>query len=162
MNVIIYPDPTNPAPSRLQVVYPGGDTLEDYAFKYLEPYGIEYLIVDRDSIPNSGQISSAQILEIVGGSPVYGYDLNAAKDIATGINSRYWQTQYNTGLLGLSITNDFQLNLAIATPENERTADQIAAVEFLTGLNGLQNDIQTQIDDATTGEELITILNQLG
>jgi len=162
MNVIIYPDPTNPAPSRIQIVYAGGDTLEQYAFKYLEPYNIEYLIVDQATIPAAGQIYFAQTLEISGGFPVYGYDLSFAKDIASGVNASYFQAQYNNGLLGLSITNDYQLNLAIATPEAERTADQVAAVEFMIGINGLQTSVQEQIDTATTGEQLITILNQLG
>jgi hypothetical protein len=88
--------------------------------------------------------------------------LDEAKSIATATNSTYWQNQYNNGLLGLSITNDYQLQLAIATPEDERTAEQLAAVEFLTGINTLQNEVQSNIDAATTGEEIIQILGQLG
>jgi hypothetical protein len=93
---------------------------------------------------------------------VWSYDLDEAKSIATATNSTYWQNQYNNGLLGLSITNDYQLQLAIATPEDERTAEQLAAVEFLTGINTLQNEVQSNIDAATTGEEIIQILGQLG
>jgi hypothetical protein len=93
---------------------------------------------------------------------VWSYDLDEAKSIATATNSTYWQNQYNNGLLGLSITNDYQLQLAIATPEDERTADQIAAVEFMIGINGLQTLVQDEIDAATTGEEIIQILSQLG
>ena len=162
MNVILYPDPSNPAPSRVQVVYPANDTLEEYAFKYLDPYGIEYVIVDQSTLPNAGQISNYLLMEIVSGSPVFSYDVAGAKDCATSYNSIYWQTQYDQGILGLSIDNSYQLNLAIATPENERTADQIAAVEFMTGTNSLQMEVQDQIDAATTGEEIIAILNQLG
>jgi hypothetical protein len=162
MDVIVYADPENPAPSRLQVMYPGLDTLEESAFKYLDPFGIEYAIVDSSVIPDSPYIYAAQTVEIVSGAPVFGWDFTYAQQIATKYNSRYWQFQYNEGVYGLTITNEYQLNLAIATPEPERTADQVAAVEFLTGVNGLQLDVQDQIDAATTGEELITILNQLG
>lgn len=162
MNVLIYSDQTNPAPSRPQIVYAGGDTLEEYAFKYLNPYFITYLIVDQSVIPNSPVIYHAQTLEIVGGAPIFGWDVTYAKEIATGANSKYWQQQYSQGLLGLTINNDYQLQLAIATPENERTADQTAAVEFMIGINGLQVSVQDQINSATTGEELIQILSQLG
>mgnify|MGYP006299132319 CR=1 FL=1 len=162
MNVLLYTDPAYPAPSRVQLVYPGNDTLEEYAFKFLEPYSIEYTIIDQSLLPDASYLYNYLLLEFVDGDPVFSYDVPGAKDYATAFNSQYWQTQYNDGLLGLSITNDYQLQLAIATPENERTADQIAAVEFLTGINGLQNDVQTQIDAATTGEELIAILNTLG
>jgi hypothetical protein len=162
MNVIIYPDPSNPAPSRLQIVYPGNDTLEEYAFKHLDPYGIEYQIVDYGVIPQASTIYSAQLLEFVSGAPVFSFDVPLAKEIASGINSRYWQTQYNIGLLDVGITNDYQLQLAVATPEAERTADQVAVIEFMTGINGLQAETQDQIDAATTGEEIIQILSQLG
>jgi hypothetical protein len=94
--------------------------------------------------------------------PVFGWDLDYAKYLANSYNASYFQAQYNQGLVGLSISNDYQLNLAIATPENERTADQVAAVEFLSGLNQLQTSIEDQIAAATTGEEIISILSQLG
>jgi|688.fasta_scaffold104399_2 hypothetical protein len=162
MDVIIYPDPSSPAPSRLQVVFPANDTLEEYAFKYLESYSIDYLTVEYSTIPQSPYIGAAQLVEFVSGDPVYSYDLDEAKDIASGINSRYWQNQYDAGLLGVGITNDYQLQLAVATPEGERTADQIAAIEFMSGINGLQTEVQDEIDAATTGEEIITILSQLG
>jgi hypothetical protein len=162
MNVLIYPDQTNPAPSRLHIVYAGGDTLEEYAFKYLDPYFIEYLIVDQSVIPDSPAIYHAQTLEIVGGAPVFGWDVAYAKEIATSMNSQYWQTQYSVGLLGLNFTNSYQIQLALATPEDERTANQVAAIEFLTGVNQLQTELQLEIDAATTGEELIQILSQLG
>jgi hypothetical protein len=94
--------------------------------------------------------------------PTFDWVLDEAQRAATNYNAQYWQAQYNEGLLGLSITNDYQLQLAIATPEGERTADQVAAVEFLSGINGLQQSVQDQIDAATSGAELISILNQLG
>lgn len=162
MQVIVYADPENPAPSRLQVMYAGLDTLEDSAFKYLDPYGTPYVITDNSVIPASPYIYYAQTVEIVNGAPVFGWDFPYAQQIATEYNSSYWQNQYNQGLLGLSISNPYQLQLAIATPEDERTADQTAAVEFLSGINGLQQSIQDQIDAATTGEELIQILSTLG
>jgi hypothetical protein len=162
MNVIIYPNPSMPAPAPVVIVSPGNDTLEEYAFKYLDPFGIGYLIVPKASLPNASYIYPSLLLEISGGAPVWSYDLAQAKDIATDTNSNYWQNQYNTGLLGLSITNDYQLQLAIATPEDERTAEQLAAVEFLSGISTLQTQVQTNIDAATTGEEIIQILGQLG
>lgn len=162
MNVIVYADPENPAPSRLQVMYEGEDTLEQAAFKFLEPYSIPYSIIDYAQIPQSPFIYHAQTVEIVNDLPVFGWDLGYAQQLATAYNSQYWQSQYNQGLLGTGISNDYQLQLAIATPEDERTAEQTAAVEFLSGINGLQQSIQDQIDAATTGEELITILSQLG
>jgi hypothetical protein len=162
MNVIVYADPTNPAPSKLQILYAGLDTLEEAAFKLLDPYNIPYSIVDVSEIPDSPFISTAQTVEIVGGAPVFGWDFTEAQQIATNLNAAYWQMQYNQGVLGLSISNAYQLQLAIATPEDERTADQVAAVEFMTGINGLQQSTQDNIDAATTGEELIQILSQLG
>jgi hypothetical protein len=162
MEVIVYADPENPAPSRLQVMYPGLDTLEESAFKFLDPYGIEYAIVDNSVIPDSPYIYEAQTVEIVSGAPVFGWDFTYAQQIATKYNAKYWQIEYNQGVYGLNISNEYQLNLAIATPEPERTADQVAAVEFLTGINGLQQSVQDSIDAATTGEELITILSSLG
>jgi hypothetical protein len=143
-------------------MYAGLDTLEDAAAKFLDPYGTPYVIVDESVIPSSPYIYPAQTVEIVNNLPVFGWDFPAAQTIATNYNSTYWQNQYNQGLLGLAISNDYQLNLAIATPENERTADQVAAIEFLTGINGLQQSTQDQIDAATTGEQLIQILSQLG
>jgi hypothetical protein len=162
MNVLLYPDPENPAPSRLQLAFPANDTLEEYAFKYLEPYGINYLIVDFSVLPNASSIYDMLLVDISSGVPVFSYDVPAAKSYATAVNSSYWQQQYNNGLLGLSITNDYQLQLAIATPEDERTANQVAAIEFLTGVNQLQTELQLEIDAATTGEEIIQILSQLG
>jgi hypothetical protein len=162
MNVIVYADPSTPAPSRLQIMYAALDTLEDSAFKYLDPFNIPYVITDVSVIPESPFISAAQLVEIVNGLPIFSWDIPASKEIATSINAQYWQQQYDNGLLGLSVTNDYQLQLAIATPENERTADQVAAIEFMTGINGLQQSVQEQIDAATTGEEIIQILSQLG
>jgi hypothetical protein len=162
MNVLLYPDPENPAPSRLQLAFPANDTLEEYAFKYLEPYGINYLIVDSSVLPDASSIYNMLLVDISSGVPVFSYDVPAAKSYATAVNSSYWQQQYNNGLLGLSITNDYQLQLAIATPENERTAEQLAAVEFLAGINTLQAQVEDDINSATTGEEIIQILGQLG
>jgi hypothetical protein len=162
MEVIVYADPETPAPSRLQVMCPGLDTLEQSAFKYLDPFGIEYVIIDSSVIPDSPYIYAAQTVEIVSGAPVFGWDFTYAQQIATKYNSKYWQIQYDEGVYGLAISNEYQLNLAIATPESERTADQVAAVEFLTGINGLQQSVQDQINAATTGEQLIAILNTLG
>ena len=162
MQVIVYADPENPAPSRLQVMYQGLETLEQSAFKFLEPYNIPYVIVDNSVLPASPYIYHAQTVEIVSGAPVFGWDFPYAQQLATNYNSNYWQIQYNQGLLGLSISNDYQLQLAIATPENERTADQVAAVEFMSGINNLQQSVQDNIDAATTGEELISILSGLG
>jgi hypothetical protein len=162
MNVIVYADPTTPAPSRLQIMYAGLDTLEESAFKYLDAYGIPYAIVDASVVPASPYIAETQTVEIVDGLPVFDWDFTAAQTLATNYNSAYWQSQYNQGLLGLAITNPYQLQLAIATPEDERSADQTAAIEFMSGINGLQQSTQDQIDAATTGEELIQILSQLG
>ena len=162
MNVVIYADPNTPSPSGVKVLYPALDTAEEIASKFLDPEGVTYSIADVSVIPYAPYIGPALTVEIVNGAPVFDWDLPAAKEMATKYNSTYWQDQYDSGLLGLSISNDYQLQLAIATPENERTADQVAAVEFLSGLNGLQAQVQTQIDSATTGEELIQILSQLG
>lgn len=162
MQVIVYADPENPAPSRLQVMSPGLDTLEESAAKFLDPYGITYQIVDDSIIPASPYIYHAQTVDMSGPTPVFDWDFPYAQQIATNYNSQYWQQQYDQGLLGLAISNDYQLQLAIATPADERTADQVAAVEFLSGINGLQQSVQDQIDAATTGQELIQILSQLG
>ena len=143
-------------------MYQGLDTLEDSAAKFLDPFGTPYVITDVSVIPYSPYISNALQVEIVNGLPVFSWDFPYAQQLATAYNAGYWQRQYDQGLLGLPIQNDYQLQLAIATPEDERTANQTAAVEFLTGINGLQEATQAQIDAATTGEELISILSQLG
>jgi len=161
MNVIVYSDPTSPTPY-LRVISPGLDDLETIAFKFLDPYGTPYQIVDAADIPPSPFIGNAQTVDVSVTPPTFDWVLDEAQAAATNYNSQYWQQQYNNGILGLSINNDYQLQLAIATPENERTADQVAAIEFLSGINSLQEQVQTQINDATTGQELITILNQLG
>ena len=161
MNVIVYSDPTSLDPY-LRVISAGLDDLETIAFKTLDPFGIPYQIVDEADVPPSPYIGNSQIVDASVAPPVYGWVLDQAQSEATAYNAQYWQQQYDLGILGLSISNDYQLQLAIATPENERTADQIAAVEFLSGVNTLQQQVQDQIDAATTGAELITILSQLG
>jgi hypothetical protein len=161
MNVIVY-GTYNSTVSYLNVVSAGADDLETFAFKYLEPFGIPYQIVDQMDIPPSPYIGNAQTVDASVSPPTFDWVLDEAQRAATSYNAQYWQAQYNEGLLGLSITNDYQLQLAIATPEGERTADQVAAVEFLSGINGLQQSVQDQIDAATSGAELISILNQLG
>lgn len=162
MQVIVYADPENPSPSRLQIMYQGLDTLEESAAKLLEPFGIAYQIVDSSVIPDSPYIYHAQTVDMSGPTPVFDWDFPYAQQLATSYNASYWQTQYNQGILGTGIYNDYQLQLAIATPEDERTAEQTAAVEFMAGINGLQQSIQDQIDTATTGQQLIQILSQLG
>lgn len=161
MNVIVYSDPSLPTPY-LQVISAGFDDLETIAFKTLDPYGIPYQIVDEADIPPSPYIGNAQTVDVSVTPPTFDWVLDEAQRAATSYNSAYWQKQYDLGILGLSISNDYQLQLAIATPEAERTADQVAAVEFLSGVNNLQQQVQDQIDAATTGQELITILSQLG
>jgi hypothetical protein len=161
MNVLVYSDPTLATPY-LRVVSAGLDTLQEFAFKFLDPYGITYAEVDESLIPPSPYIGPAQTVDTSVTPPTFDWVLDEAQRLATSYNSEYWQNQYNQGLFGLSITNDYQLQLAIATPEAERTADQVAAVEFLSGINGLQQDVQDQIDAATSGTELISILSQLG
>lgn len=161
MNVAVYANPDTPLPY-IKVMSAGLDTLDVAVAKYLDPFGIVYAIVDDGDIEPSPYIQDAQTIDLSGPTPVYGWDLDKAKSMATNINSEYWQNQYNQGLLGVGISNDYQLNLAIATPEDERTADQVAAVEFLTGINQLQTEKQDQIDAATTGQEIISILSSLG
>lgn len=161
MNVIVYSDPTLPTPY-LQVISAGLDDLETIAFKTLDPYNIPYQIVDSADIPPSPYIGNSQTVDVSVTPPTYDWVLDEAQHQATSYNSQYWQQQYNQGLLGLGISADYQLQLAVATPEAERTADQVAAVEFLSGINSLQQQIQDQIDAATSGTELISILSQLG
>jgi hypothetical protein len=161
MDVIVYTDPTADTPY-LRIASTGLDSLEVFATKYLDPDGTPYAIVDYSTIPSSPYINQSQTVDVSQDPPVFGWDLDYAKYLANSYNASYFQAQYNQGLVGLSISNDYQLNLAIATPENERTADQVAAVEFLSGLNQLQTSIEDQIAAATTGEEIISILSQLG
>lgn len=161
MNVIVYSDPTSPVPY-LRVISAGLDDLETIAFKTLDPFGIPYQIVDEADITPSPYIGNAQTVDVSVTPPTYDWELDEAQRAATSYNASYWQNQYDQGLYGLGITNDYQLQLAVATPEDERTADQIAAVEFLSGINNLQSQVQSQIDAATSGAQLITILSQLG
>jgi hypothetical protein len=161
MNVAVYAESSGSIPY-LRVLSAGLDTVEEAAAKYLTPYGVEFVIVDDATIPQSPYIGDAQTVTIVDGVPFFSWDLPTAKSLASSYNAKYWQNQYNAGLLGLSLRADYQLQLAIATPENERTADQVAAVEFLTGINGLQTTVDNNIAAATTGEELVQILSQLG
>jgi hypothetical protein len=162
MQVIVFTRAESPKPPYLSVISPAGDTLEQIISKQLEPFGIEYAIIDSAFIPPSPYITSALTVTFDDGAPEFGWDMDLAKTLATTYNSQYWQNQYDNGILGLSIDNAYQLQLAIATPPDERTADQIAAVEFMSGLNDLQQSVQDQIDTALTGEEIIAILSQLG
>jgi hypothetical protein len=163
MNVAVYPSNESVTPF-IRVMSGGLDDVETAAEKYLTPLGISYQIVESSTITPSPYIANSQTvtLGVDGAPPTYGWDFAAAQQAATAYNSEYWQKQYNQGILGLSITAPYQLSLAIATPEAERTAEQLAAVEFLTGINTLQTEVQDSIDAATTGEEIIQILSQLG
>lgn len=161
MQVAVFANPSTTIPY-LCVLSAGQDTLQEAVDKYLVPFGIPYYITTDDQIPESPYIGNSQTVTFSGGVPQYDWDLDAAKTQATNYNTSYWQTQYNAGILSLGYTASYQLNLAIATPEGERTDSQAAVVEFLTGVNQLQGEIQTQIDAATTGTQLINILNQLG
>lgn len=161
MIVAIYPESNGSTPY-LRVLAPAIDDIETAAAKYLDPYGISYVLVDDSTIPPSPYFPNSQTVDISQQYPVFSWDLDEARSWATKYNARYWQQQYNQGILGLTIQNDYQLNLAIATPENERTADQVAAVEFLSGVNTLQQSVQDNIDAATNAEEIAEILSQLG
>ncbi len=162
MQVIVYSRVQAPNPPYLSVICPGEDSIEQIITKQLEPEGFAYAVVESDDIPPSPYIFNVMTVVIDGGFPTFAWDMEPAKVIATSYNARYWQSQYNNGLVGLNIDNAYQLQLAIATPPDERTADQIAAVEFMSGLNELQQSVQDQIDAALTGQELIAILSQLG
>lgn len=161
MNVVVYSEPSGSIPY-LRVISPGLEDAEQAAQKFLEPLGINYAVVDKASIPLSPYFPTTQTVDITGPIPVFGWDLDSAKEWASKYNASYWQKQYELGILGLAISNEYQLQLAIATPVNDRTADQVAAVEFMIGVNDLQQAVQNNIDAATTAEGLITILDQLG
>lgn len=162
MEVIIFADPQNPQPSRLNVMYPGLDTLEQSAAKYLIPFSTPYRIVDSSIIPNSPFIYSTQTVDLSTPSPTFGWSMVEAKKIALNYNSTYWQTQLKEGLEDLPEAEDFQVQLAIATPVNLRSENQVAIVEFMNGISGLLNDIASQINEAETGQEIIEILSRLG
>jgi hypothetical protein len=162
MQVIVYSRFQAPNPTYISVISPGEDSIEQIITKQLEPEGIPYAVIDSSDFPPSPYIANAMTVVIDGGFPTFSWDIDLSKTIATSYNAQYWQRQYNEGILGLSIDNAYQLQLAIATPPDERTADQIAAVEFMAGLNELQQSVQDQIDAALTGEEIIAILSQLG
>ena len=131
MEVIIFADPQNPQPSRLNVMYPGLDTLEQSALKYLVPFSTPYRIVDSSIITNSPFIYSTQTVDLSTPSPTFGWNMVEAKKIAFNYNSTYWQTQLKEGLEDLPEAEDFQVQLAIATPVNSRSENQIAIVEFI-------------------------------
>lgn len=160
MNVVVYTDPSDTT-NRLKVIFPGLDDAETAASKFLDPLGIPYVIVDDSTIPVSPFFPGSQTVDITQDPPEFSWEFTSAQQWATNYNTQYWQVQYNQGILGLNF-NDYQLSLAVATPENERTAEQIAAIEFMSGTNGLQQSVQDNIDAATTPEELIQILSQLG
>lgn len=160
MQIAVYADPS--PTSFLHILCAGADDLQTAITKFLDPQGVEYAVMDDSELPDARFILPAITVSIDNGVATFGWDMSKATTIATQYNSQYWQKQYDAGLLGLAINNDYQLNLAIATPEGERTADQVAAIEFLTGINGLQSSVQDQIDAATTGEEIIQILSNLG
>lgn len=161
MDTIVFPNPETSTPYAC-LVYPGLDSIEDVIEKVVDPLGVDYAIVDESTIPDSSYITEAMTVSINGGSAQFDWDLALAKQLALSYNSHYWQKQYNQGLLQLAISNPYQLSLAVATPPEERTADQVAAVEYMVGLNGLQTDVENQIATATTGQEIIGILGQLG
>jgi hypothetical protein len=160
MNVAVYAEPGSSIPY-LRVLSAGLDTVEQAAQKFLEPQGITYRIVDDSTIPESPFFPGTQTVNTGPAVPVFSWEFTEAQTWAQNYNAEYWQKQYDLGILGLSIDNPYQLQLAIATPENERTADQVAAVEFLSGTNQLQSSVDDEIIAATTPEELNTILSRL-
>lgn len=161
MNVIIFADPQNPQPSRLNVMYPALDTLEQSASKYLIPFEIPYRIVDSSIIPNSPFIYSAQTVDLSTPSPTFGWNLEKARELAANYNILYWQNEFKEGITNLAVS-DYQIQLATATLPNQRTAEQVAIVEFMIGINGLQNDIALQINEAESGDDIVGILGRLG
>lgn len=157
MEVIIFPGQTG----SLNVMYPGLDTLQQAAAKHLEPFNIPYKITDSSVIPPAPFIAAAQTVDFSAPFPVFGWNLEKAKELAANYNILYWQNEFKEGITNLAVS-DYQIQLATATSPNQRTAEQVAIVEFMIGIDGLQNDIALQINEAESGDDIVGILGRLG
>ena len=157
MEVIIFPGQSG----SLNVMYPGLDTLQQAAAKHLDPFNIPYKITDSSVIPPAPFIAGAQTVDFSTTFPVFGWDLEKAKELAASYNILYWQNEFKEGISNLAVS-DYQIQLATATAPNQRTAEQVAIIEFMNGINGLQNDIAVGINEADSGESIIEILSRLG
>ena len=161
MRVAVFPNPYVGGNDVLCVLSPGQDDIEVAAQKTLGDNDIPYMIVEEGQIPNGGPLVNAMTVDVSGSEPVFGFDVPEAKVLSTNINIGYWQLQSNEALAELNMS-DYQLLVALSTPESQRTDEQQAAVDAINEINTLQMQTQDQINAATTGEELLTILSQLG
>ena len=161
MNVAVYANPYIGGTNNLCVLYAGEGTIEEAAELALDSLSIPYAIVDLATIPNGGTLVDAQTVDLSGPAPVYGFDMEIATALATKQNASYWQFQSDEALAELGLVA-YQLSVALSLDPSERTDLQQVAIDALNEINTMQYNIQVQIGAATTGEELIGILSQLG
>ena len=161
MNVAVYANPYIGGTNNLCVLSAGSSTIEEAAELALVAQGIPYAIVDSADIPDGGSLVNAMTIDLSGSDPVFGYDLDLAKDISTKQNLSYWQFQSEEALAELGLAA-YQLSYALSLDPASRTEDQQIAIDAFNEINSEQANIQSQIDAATTGEELLAILGQLG
>lgn len=157
MNVAVYANPLTSIPY-LCILYPALDTIEVAAEKALTSQLIPYQIVDSSTLPqDSKYIFNAVTVDISGPAPTYGVDMTLARTIANGSNNAYWQAQYLEGLSEMGMS-EMDVNVAIATPPEDRTPTQILLVQFVTEITIEKQSVASQLSNATTGEELNAIL----
>ena len=139
-------------------MYPCLDGIEEAAEKTLASQEIPYKIVESDSLPqNARWVFNALTVDLSGSDPVFDYDLDLARSTALGSNSAYWNVQYLDGLEVLGLT-EMDVSLALNTPSENRTENQTAAVEFITEISAQKQSVVSELQSATTGEELNAIL----
>jgi hypothetical protein len=134
------------------------DGIEEAAEKALASQEIPYKIVESESLPqNARWVFNALTVDLSGSDPVYSYDLDLARSTALSSNSVYWGTQYLDGLEELGLT-EMDVNLALGTPSESRTETQTAAVDFITEISTQRQLVASELQSATSGEELNAIL----
>jgi hypothetical protein len=157
MQVAVYPDLSTGTPY-LCIMYPCLDEIEEAAEKVLADQGIPYKIVESDSLPqNARWVFNALTVDLSGSDPVYDYDLDLARSTALGSNSAYWNAQYSDGLAELGMT-EVDINLALSLPIGDRTEAQTTALEFVSEVSAQKQAVASELQSATSGEELNAIL----
>lgn len=160
MQVAVFANPYQGTAPYLSVLS-GTNDIEAAAEASLEAEGIPYQIIDSDDLPECGQLANAATVDLSGPEPVFGYYMPYATELSTYINTSYWEAQSQQALAELRMA-PYQLAVALSVPEAERTMEQQVAVEALNEISTQQTTVQGQINSATTGEELLQILAQLG
>ena len=160
MNVAVFANPYEGTAPYLSVLS-GTDNIEEVAQAQLGDNGIAYAIIDSSDLPTCNQLLPAATVDLSGPTPTFDFYFPQAQQITTDYNKYYWERQSQEALAELNMS-PYQLALALSIPEADRTMEQQAAVDALSYIDQEQVFVQNQINSATTGQDLLTILGSLG